>query len=271
MFHPLDPPDTVVPPQAGQAAWVERLLWVFLFSFAFDYRASDPSGRRGHRPTVFSRNLHRLHRGYRRAGLADAHGPSRRMAGRLLGAVHRLHAGERRAAGRAIRPHRSGSSCRWSSAFSGWSTPTSPAAWASALQISSGPYSSSPASTSCGGSSMDLPSGKPRLETVRFEVQSPATNWIAAWIACAVLLRGRFHWSLLVACGVLFIGIVITVSRSLIFPVDRRRDGCRDLLHARREMGAYTHGRAWENACCRSVPPSCSSCWPSAPSPFSNR
>lgn len=57
------------------------------------------------------------------------------------------------------------------------------------------------------------------LETVRFEVQSPATNWITAWIACAILLRGRFHWNLLVACGVLFIGIGITVSRSLIFPV----------------------------------------------------
>ena len=57
------------------------------------------------------------------------------------------------------------------------------------------------------------------LETVRFEVQSPAISWIAAWIGCALLLRGRFHWNLLVACGVLFIGIVITVSRSLIFPV----------------------------------------------------
>jgi hypothetical protein len=57
------------------------------------------------------------------------------------------------------------------------------------------------------------------VPTGRFEVQSPATNWITAWIACAILLRGRFHWNLLVACGVLFIGIGITVSRSLIFPV----------------------------------------------------
>jgi len=57
------------------------------------------------------------------------------------------------------------------------------------------------------------------LETVRLEVQSPANNWIAAWIGCAILLRGRFHWSLLVACGVLFVGIFITITRSLIFPV----------------------------------------------------
>lgn len=57
------------------------------------------------------------------------------------------------------------------------------------------------------------------VESVRFEVQSPANGWLAAWIGCAILLRGRFHWGLIVACGVLFIGIFITVTRSLIFPV----------------------------------------------------
>lgn len=57
------------------------------------------------------------------------------------------------------------------------------------------------------------------LETVRLEVQSPANNWIAAWIGCAILLRSRFHWSLLIACSVLFTGIFITITRSLIFPV----------------------------------------------------
>lgn len=57
------------------------------------------------------------------------------------------------------------------------------------------------------------------VETVRFEVQSPANNWLAAWIGCAILLRGRFHWSLIAACGTLFIGIFVTVTRSLFFPV----------------------------------------------------
>ncbi len=57
------------------------------------------------------------------------------------------------------------------------------------------------------------------METVRLEVQSPAINWLAAWIGCALLLRGRFRWSLLVACGVLFTGIFITITRSLFFPV----------------------------------------------------
>ncbi len=57
------------------------------------------------------------------------------------------------------------------------------------------------------------------METVRIEVLSPVNDWLAAWIACAILLRGRFHWNLLVACTVLFIGIFITITRSLIFPV----------------------------------------------------
>jgi hypothetical protein len=57
------------------------------------------------------------------------------------------------------------------------------------------------------------------LETVRIEVQSPSGNWIAAWLGCAILLRSRFHWSVLVAVGVLFTGIFITVTRSLLFPV----------------------------------------------------
>lgn len=57
------------------------------------------------------------------------------------------------------------------------------------------------------------------LETVRLEAQSPATNWVAAWIGCALLLRGRICWSLLVASSILFAGIFITVTRSLFFPV----------------------------------------------------
>ena len=57
------------------------------------------------------------------------------------------------------------------------------------------------------------------LENVRTEVQSPASNWIAAWIGCALLLRPKFHWTVILAIGVLFTGILITVTRSLLFPV----------------------------------------------------
>jgi hypothetical protein len=47
MFLFKDPPETVVLPRVWQAVWVERLLWVFVFSFAFDYRAADPGGGGG--------------------------------------------------------------------------------------------------------------------------------------------------------------------------------------------------------------------------------
>lgn len=57
------------------------------------------------------------------------------------------------------------------------------------------------------------------LETARLEVLSPANGWIAAWIACAMLLRTRFHWGILVASGIIFSGILITITRSLFFPV----------------------------------------------------
>lgn len=57
------------------------------------------------------------------------------------------------------------------------------------------------------------------METARVEVQSSANNWLAAWIGCALLLRARFHPLLPLAVGILFFGIFITVTRSLLFPV----------------------------------------------------
>ncbi|MDB6077188.1 MAG: hypothetical protein JWO82_935, partial [Akkermansiaceae bacterium] len=39
-----------------------------------------------------------------------------------------------------------------------------------------------------------------------------------AWIGCALLLRPKFHWTLLVACSVVFIGVAVTITRSLLFP-----------------------------------------------------
>lgn len=57
------------------------------------------------------------------------------------------------------------------------------------------------------------------FDEVRTQVQSAANNWLAAWIGCALLLRPRFHPLLPVAMGILFFGIFITVTRSLLFPV----------------------------------------------------
>jgi len=57
------------------------------------------------------------------------------------------------------------------------------------------------------------------LDTARVEIQSSANNWLAAFIGCALVLRRKFHITLLIAGGVLFGGILITVTRSLLFPV----------------------------------------------------
>lgn len=57
------------------------------------------------------------------------------------------------------------------------------------------------------------------LETARVEIQSSANNWLAAFIGCALILRRKFHYTLLIAGGILFGGILVTVTRSLLFPV----------------------------------------------------
>ncbi len=57
------------------------------------------------------------------------------------------------------------------------------------------------------------------MENVRTEVLSAALAWLAAFIACALLLRSRFHWTTIAATAALFIGIVITITRSMILPI----------------------------------------------------
>lgn len=57
------------------------------------------------------------------------------------------------------------------------------------------------------------------LATARTEIQSSANSWIAAFIGVSLLLRSRFHWTVLLATGVLFTGIMITVTRSLLLPI----------------------------------------------------
>ena len=57
------------------------------------------------------------------------------------------------------------------------------------------------------------------LEEARTEVQSAANNWIAAFIGCSVLLRKRLHWTVFLAAGLLFTGVLVTVTRSLLLPI----------------------------------------------------
>jgi hypothetical protein len=221
MFSAADSPDPIAIPQAREAVWVERLLWVFLMSFALDYRsdtARASSGGAGIDQLIFlaaciGSTFGIIGLGWRYLtvrpgvwlvafwGLFIAF----MMANSILQGVQIGHSlrvimplvfclfgiiNAHIAACTGIKPSRI----------------VKPVLWAACInvlwRIVQGFLFKGVA-----------------LETVRLEVQSPANSWIAAWIACAILLRGRFHWNLLVAIGVLFIGIFITITRSLIFPV----------------------------------------------------
>ena len=57
------------------------------------------------------------------------------------------------------------------------------------------------------------------MDTVRTEVLSAALAWLAAFIACSLLLRSRFHWTTVAATFFLFVGIIVTITRSMILPI----------------------------------------------------
>jgi hypothetical protein len=214
-FH--DPPDPVRVPEAPEARWIERLLWVFLLSFAFDYRAR--SGSEGGidqmmflavcilssagiallglrfltvRPGVWLLGFWGLFMAFVIVN-STLQGvvPGRMLRVALPLLLCLMAMTNAHVAGCAgIRPARI-------------VRPILIAACVNILWRILYGFAFQGAS----------------VETVRFEVQSPANGWLAAWIGCALLLRPRFHWSLIAACVVLFTGIFITVTRSLFFPV----------------------------------------------------
>ncbi len=57
------------------------------------------------------------------------------------------------------------------------------------------------------------------IETARAEILSPALSWSAAFIGCSILLRSKFHWTMLVAAGALFTAMLLSITRSLLFPI----------------------------------------------------
>ncbi|MBC8126541.1 MAG: hypothetical protein H8M99_05275 [Gloeobacteraceae cyanobacterium ES-bin-144] len=215
-----DLPDTVAAPQAGEAKLVERLLWVFMMSFAFDYRASasrESSGA-GIDQLLFlalciSSSLAILWLGRRfltvRPGawmiLFWGSFISYMMVNSLLQGI---------IPGRTVRIALPLVFCFFAIAN---------AHIAGCMGIRPSHIVRPVFAAACINVVWRIVFGflfqGMSVETVRFEVQSPANSWLAAWIACAILLRGRFQWNVILACLVLFLGIFITITRSLIFPV----------------------------------------------------
>jgi hypothetical protein len=214
-----EPPDRIAIPRSGESRLVERLLWLFLMSFALDYRAatSHESGA-GLDQLLFlglcaTSSLAILWLGRRFLTV--------RPGGWLLGfwglfLVYMMGNSLLQGVepGRAIRVVLPLVFC-----FFGMAN----AHIAGCMGIRPSRIVTPVLVAACVNILWRIINGflfqDASIETVRFEVQSPANSWLAAWIGCAVLLRGRFSWSLVAACGVLFIGIFITVTRSLFFPV----------------------------------------------------
>jgi len=57
------------------------------------------------------------------------------------------------------------------------------------------------------------------LETARMEVFSPAMNPLFAYLGAALMLRPRFHWVNLLVAAITLGGVLISVTRALIFPM----------------------------------------------------
>lgn len=77
------------------------------------------------------------------------------------------------------------------------------------------------------------------LETARAEILSPALSWSAAFIGCSILLRSRFHWTLLLAAAALFTAMLLSITRSLLFPMAASAFACSLFFMFGLQWGAF--------------------------------
>ncbi|MGB6223376.1 O-antigen ligase family protein [Haloferula sp.] len=216
-----DTEDPVHVPQSPQVIWVERLLWVFIMSFALDYRASDAradSGGAGLDQLLFLSlaafsTLGILYLGWRhllvRPGAWFIAGWGAFLAFMVSNAL--LQGVD---IGRSLRIVLPLGLC-----FAGIVN----AHIAACMGLRPSRIVAPILVAACTNVVWRIVQGflfkGVTMETARVEVQSSANNWIAAFIGCGLLLRSRFHWTILLATGVLFTGIMITITRSLLLPI----------------------------------------------------
>ncbi len=213
--------DGVVVPAARHAAWVERLLWVFMLSFAFDYLAGE--ARQGGSGAGIDQLLFLGFCGASTAGilaLGWRHLAVRPGAWLLLlwgGFVGYLLVNS---LAQHVLP---GRSLRIMLPFVFLLFGMSNAHIAACMGIPASRIVLPVFVTACINVPWRLFQGLYiqglDIETVRFEIQSPATTWLATIIPCGLLLRGKQHGSVLLAGVILFAGIFICVTRSLLFPI----------------------------------------------------
>ena len=214
----VDGPDPVEPPKAWQAPWLLFLFWVFMFSFAFDFKAEEP--------TTFLKLLQFGFLGI--AALSSAlmmilGAPflSVRPGGWLLaiwGLFLSFMMGNALLQG--VEP---GRFIRTGMPFflSFAAMLNSHVAAASGIRVSSlaTPIFLVAVINIIWRIIFGLAFTSSTLDTARAEILSPALSWAAAFIGCSILLRKRFHWTMLLAASAFFTAMLLSITRSLLFPV----------------------------------------------------
>ena len=216
-----DTADPVAVPRSAAAPWIERLLWLFMLSFAFDYRAEvdrQATSGSGFDQLVFlglcaMATLGILALGWRHLLVRPGAWIILIWAGLLAFITASAFA-------QGVDP---GRSLRTGLPFALCLAGMMVAHIAACAGLRPSRIIAPVFAVACINIVWRITHGflfkDISIDSVRAEVLSPATNWIAAFVGCSLLLRSRFHWTLAASCGLLLGGILVTVTRGLIFPV----------------------------------------------------